>query len=150
MTATRTQDEVTAQEATEVAAESTRKPPYPFCCHPEKCIPTGRCERLRLSLSDSSITWVPVGERKPDPGIPVLAYCKNQQGRDRRLRAHWCPRWTVEAMDLDGDNESSEYSEEKDNYYVREGWYETNEFEECHWKIEHEVTHWMPLPEAPK
>lgn len=28
-----------------IAPKAESKPPYPFCCHPDKCIPTGRCER---------------------------------------------------------------------------------------------------------
>jgi hypothetical protein len=28
-----------------IKQEPAKQPPYPFCCHPEKCIPTGRCER---------------------------------------------------------------------------------------------------------
>lgn len=99
--------------------------------------------------SSQSSLWVAVSERLPDPGIPVLVYCKNSHGKGRRLRAEWCPRWTVESV-CDDDSDNYEYSEEKDQYYVNEGWYETNEFEETHWKIDRPVTHWMPLPEPPE
>lgn len=29
----------------DAAGLSAKNPPYPFCNHPEKCIPSGRCER---------------------------------------------------------------------------------------------------------
>lgn len=28
-----------------IAPKAKPEPPYPFCCHPEKCCATGRCER---------------------------------------------------------------------------------------------------------
>jgi hypothetical protein len=44
-------------------------------------------------------------------------------------------------------------SEEKDNYYVPEGWYEQLE----NWNeygslpvIEGDITHWIPLPDSPE
>jgi hypothetical protein len=32
-------------EALMKARQEAQKPPYPFCCHPDKCCATGRCER---------------------------------------------------------------------------------------------------------
>lgn len=34
-----------AAEALMKARQEAMKPPYPFCCHAEKCIAAGRCER---------------------------------------------------------------------------------------------------------
>jgi hypothetical protein len=89
--------------------------------------------------------WIPVTERLPEPGKHVLIFCPGWRGS--RLRAMWCPRWTEESCSEDNDND--EYCEEKDQYYVREGWYETNGFEETHWKVDTEPSHWMPMPEPP-
>jgi hypothetical protein len=47
------------------------------------------------------------------------------------------------------DDEDGEYDEERDAYFVKPGWYETNEYEEVHWAVHDPVTHWMPLPEPP-
>jgi hypothetical protein len=32
-------------DAETIERETAKQPPYPFCCHPEKCCATGRCER---------------------------------------------------------------------------------------------------------
>jgi hypothetical protein len=154
-----------------------KQPPYPFCCHPEKCIPTGRCERrvggelallrglamtdanaigrelvrraetAERSISDAAQAWVPVSERMPESGKYVLAFGHYENGNTRRIRAKWCAKHTEEST---GDwDEFGDYDEEQDTYYTPEGWYECNEFEETNWKVEFTVTHWMPLPPEP-
>jgi len=83
---------------------------------------------------------------KPTAGIPVIAFGKNEHGKDRIIRAFYAPRFTIED---DNEYEAAEYSEEKECYFLREGWYESNEHDEVNWMVCFEITHWMPLPDAP-
>lgn len=54
-------------------------------------------------------------------------------------------------QDYDGD---TEYDEDKDCFFVKGGWWETNYVEDNqNWEIDPVdgvVTHWMPLPKPPK
>lgn len=96
------------------------------------------------------MAWVKVDDRLPEPGIPVIVYVPLLPYGDMprcglRLRAQYSDGHSMES---DGE-EDAEYDEVADIYYCPKGWYETNEFEETHWRISGEVTHWMPLPDPP-
>lgn len=88
--------------------------------------------------------WMSVSDVLPVGEMPVLAW----EGR-HVLRAMHAGKFEVETRP-GGEEESTEYSEELDSYFLAEGWYEMNEFDECHWMIEAPVTHWMKLPEPPQ
>jgi hypothetical protein len=90
--------------------------------------------------------WIPVADRMPEPGRMVLAFYKTVFGMDRRIRAMYAAPKTLE---LSLDAEGGEYDEETDTYWCDPGWYEANEHEECHWRVDEEITHWMPLPAPP-
>lgn len=97
-------------------------------------------------------TWIKVSDGYPEPELPVIAFVQRAFGNPhntRRIRAMWIPAFTSPADDND-EYESGEYDEATDEYYIREGWYEQNEFEEIHWKVSGEVTHWMNLPGPPR
>ena len=91
--------------------------------------------------------WIKVKNEKPTPNIPVITFGVNNYGKKRTLRAVWVPRFFLES---DGEYfDYVDYNEEKDEYYWPEGWYERNEYDEVNWHVDHEVTHWQPLPEPP-
>jgi hypothetical protein len=107
---------------------------------------------LRAALTQPEpVAWVSVTQAMPKSGVKVLACYRNKLGKLRRIRAHWTAAKTVEASSEDWD-QCSEYDEATDTYYVTEGWFECID----NWGdysavavCEGEVTHWMPLPEAP-
>lgn len=91
--------------------------------------------------------WIKCSDQMPKPGTPVLAFVRAEARPKwtRRIRAMYAAPKTLEAAD--GDD--GEYDEERDAYFCKEGWYETNEYEEVHWVVHDRVTHWMPMPEPP-
>jgi hypothetical protein len=104
------------------------------------------CEAGARALSP----WRPVSAQMPDPGREVLVFVRMPGASEsitRRLRAQWNDGETLRLSD---DAEGGVYNEELDEYFCEAGWYESNEFEETHWRIEGDVTHWMDLPEPPR
>ena len=91
--------------------------------------------------------WIKVKNEKPSPAIPVITFGINSYGKKRTLRAVWVPKFFLES---DGEySDYVDYNEEKDEYYWPEGWYERNEYDEVNWHVDHEITHWQPLPDSP-
>lgn len=98
--------------------------------------------------------WIPVTERLPKPEIDVLIVC-NRNGY----------RFVTPAIYEDGKMLTQDsvwnwneiytyglYSEEADDYYIPEGWWENRQFnpdDVYNNPVDCAVTHWMPLPEAP-
>lgn len=107
------------------------------------------CENIESAIKsyNARTTWIPVST-PPETEVPVIAYVESAFSNPkatRRVRAYYVPAKTSENY----ADDFCEYDEETDNYYLPEGWYECNEFEETHWKIDGNVTHWMPLPTPP-
>jgi len=90
--------------------------------------------------------WISVKENMPDSGSMVLVFGRNENKKGRVIRAFHANRFQIQD---DNELEAAEYSEEKDEYYLKEGWYESNEFDEVNWFVELDVTHWMYLPDFP-
>lgn len=91
------------------------------------------------------MNWQPI-ETAPSKGTPVLVvYGK------KVLRAAQAKKFELDEENYGyfNDGEGADYNEANDTYYWPEGWYEWNETEECHWMLDNEPTHWMPLPAAP-
>lgn len=88
--------------------------------------------------------WIPVSERLPEPGRPVLL----DIGKKHPIRAMWAARFTLEAGDDDPD--WGEYDEDGDMYYCPQGWYEWNEHEDTHWRVHADPIRWAELPQPPK
>ena len=82
----------------------------------------------------------------PAQEVPVLAWVMYKT-KGRVLRACYAPKFAVlgsgeEEMHMD-------YSEDLDEFFLPEGWYEWNDFDECHWKVSDPVTHWLAMPDGP-
>jgi hypothetical protein len=120
--------------------------------------PSAPIERARTAIDkwqaraeQAAPAWIPVSERLPDPGVPVLVFVPHAYGDSsgsRRLRAQYAAEKTLEQSD--DSIESGIYDSATDTYWCEPGWYETNEYEGVHWRIQGDVTHWMPLPAAPQ
>ena len=99
--------------------------------------------------------WISVDERLPESGVSCLLCCdvKRYDGTHRQYicDGFYAERFKEECHFAD-DECVVEYNEETDEYYLHEGWYENiNNWDDySSIAIADTVTHWMPLPEAPK
>ena len=79
----------------------------------------------------------------------LLAYGLNEHGKERRIRAYYAQPFT-DICDIEINDDNYDYSEENDEFYLKEGWYECNDCEEINWRVTYPITHFMPLPQPPK
>lgn len=98
--------------------------------------------------------WISVEDKLPDTETEVLVVCNRNGFR------FVCPAiyedGTVLTQDsmwnwYDLDNYGM-YSEENDDYFIPEGWWENRQFtpdDVYNSPVDCPVTHWMPLPELP-
>ena len=98
--------------------------------------------------------WINLSDQHalmPSPGQLVLVAVSHMHGDPSSygcLRAQYIDFKSKELILADGC-EGGWYCEEDDQFYCNEGWYETNEFEETHWRIDGAVEAWQPLPDYP-
>lgn len=98
----------------------------------------------------AAAAWQPIESGLPEAGRNVLAFFRYAStGKGRRVRAMYAPHLSLSEDDWGDFQGDTDYSDETDLTYWPEGWYETNECEETHWKLTEEVTHWLPLPAEP-
>jgi len=93
------------------------------------------------------MNFISISEQMPRCEELILVAGINEYGAKKILRAIYARKHTVISS---SDDDNHEYDEETDEYYLKEGFYETNEFEDIHWYIDFEILYWMPLPEYPK
>lgn len=84
----------------------------------------------------------------PPSGKPVLAHGRDNRDNTETIRAMYVSRYSFE-IDDDDEFEAGEFDANCEFFFLKEGWYERNLFDEINWKVELEITHWMPLPEPP-
>lgn len=99
--------------------------------------------------------WISVEDRLPESGVSCLLCCDVKRC-DGTHKQYICDGFHAERFKEEchfADDECVvEYNEETDEYYLHEGWYENiNNWDDySSIAIDDTVTHWMPLPEAPK
>ena len=86
--------------------------------------------------------WVAVTERLPTI-YQGKVLCTN--GKEV-FHAEYVPQNYIFTMRLDDDADADKIGRK----YWPEGWYEWNDCEKTHWKLDNDITHWMPLPDVPK
>ena len=100
--------------------------------------------------------WISVKDRLPENGVHVLLCCEMPRYGGEIAGKYVCDGYYAEANKIIAggfpDECNCEYSEEDDEYYLCEGWYENikNWDDYNSVAVEDSVTHWMPLPEPPK
>lgn len=106
----------------------------------------------RHKISD----WISVKDRLPENGVHVLLCCEMHRYGGEIAGKYVCDGYYAEANKIIAggfpDECNCEYSEEDDEYYLCEGWYEVikNWDDYNSVAVEDFVTHWMPIPEPPE
>lgn len=99
--------------------------------------------------------WISIKDRLPEVETEVLAAC------DKNGYRFVCPAIYEDGTVLTQDSiwnwyeleNYGMYSEENDDYFVPQGWWENRQFtpdDIYNSPVDCAVTHWMPLPEPPK
>ena len=125
-----------------------------------------RCDQKIEGLADDvidiiahSVTtqeWISVKDELPENGAHVLLCCEMRGYGGEIAGKYVCDGYYAETNKIIAggfpDECNCEYSEEDDEYYLCEGWYEVikNWDDYNSVTVEDFVTHWMPLPEPPK
>lgn len=100
--------------------------------------------------------WISVKDKRPENGVHVLLCCEIHRCGGEIAGKYVCDGYYAEANKIIAggfpDDCDCEYSEEDDEYYLCEGWYEVikNWDDYNSVAVGDFVTHWMPLPDAPK
>lgn len=101
------------------------------------------------------VGWISVKDKLPEPETEVLAVCVRNGYRficpviyEDGTKLTQNSIWNWYELDNYGT-----YSEENDDYFVPEGWWENRQFtpdDVYNNPVDCAVTHWMPLPDPPK
>ena len=121
--------------------------------------PNNATMELADYLINSGVTvqeWISVDDELPESGVHVLLCCEMHRYGGEIAGKYVCDGYYAEANKIVAggfpDECDCKYSEEDDEYYLCEGWYEViknwDDFNSV--TVEDFVTHWMPLPLAPE
>lgn len=99
-------------------------------------------------------TWIPVTERYPDPEKKVLVLIDREEQKDKIYGqrrycvtlAIWVPKFCRSEDDYWYEDGDMDYSDEKNEYFWPEGWYEWTVEGEVSYRLSDPVTHWMECP----
>ena len=100
--------------------------------------------------------WISVKDKLPKSGHHVLICCEVYRYNGEIAGRYVCDGYYAEANKIIAggflDKCNYEYSEEDNEYYLPEGWYEIIKNLDDYYSVmvEDLVTHWMPLPEPPE
>jgi len=103
-------------------------------------------ERLKKSLLSQE--FINVEDELPPAKKQVIAKLISENGKEYKTMAIYIPPRTILAEDFmmnHDDSDFYEYDEEKDNYYVFEGWWEWQTVTDVNWKIYDKVIGWRPI-----
>jgi len=96
--------------------------------------------------------WISVKDKMPGNGVHVLLCCEIRPIKKRYVcDGFYIAEKTMKSLP-DDDDEIIEYDEAEDAYFRLEGYYEViKNWEDYGCVVVGDfVTHWMPLPDAPK
>ena len=98
--------------------------------------------------------WICCSKELPEKMASVLVAFKNNYGNTGISIGQYVPPKTVLSEDfLTDDVDCSsleEYDEEKDCYWVKEGWFEHSTQYDYGCSFHEKITHWMSLPKPPE
>ena len=93
----------------------------------------------------AQLRWRPVSE-KPKKGKEVILSYVDCYGHRINVLGSYVRRFDEEAVSTD-DEDIMEYSDEKDEYYLKEGWYEhTTHSDYDYWLLHEKIDKWLPIP----
>lgn len=113
------------------------------------------CYNVLAKLDDASTVggWVSVKDRLPESGKHVLITCeiRSLYGYKKQYvcEAFYAAEHSISEGKYPDDTDCYDYSEEDDEYYLKEGWYEViHNWDDYSSVVIYDfVTHWMALPE---
>lgn len=92
--------------------------------------------------------FISVEDELPPAKKQVIAKLISENGKEYKTMAIYIPPRTILAEDFmmnHDDSDFYEYDEEKDTYYVFEGWWEWQTVTDVNWKIYDKVIGWRPI-----
>jgi hypothetical protein len=97
------------------------------------------------NINDRIIQWVPVAERLPKLNKVVFVKIDAEKGQNITVASYVPPRTILASDFLDPDYAEGceDYDEEKDCYWVLEGWFESTIEAEINCQLSGTVTHWL-------